>query len=255
MFVTPYRRLEYEVVFYLLHQYLPSSGAILDAGGGPGRYAVALAKQGYRVSLLDVSEANIRYAKTKIQAAGVADRFDACAVGDARELRAFPGESFDAVLCMGPLYHLPAREDRLACLRECRRVLRPEAPLFVTVLPRLTYLRDALRSGTFANFVPRQLHVFDEIAQKGYSADSQVPQIYYCRPDEVKMELERSGFELAELASCHGCASFMDASVNEIGRNAEAWNALVQWVIATCRDPQSLAMAEHLAGVGIKQGK
>lgn len=254
LFVTPYRRIEYEVVRHFLDRYLPPQGTILDAGGGPGRYAIALAKLGYRVSLLDISEANIRFAKNKIRGAGVAGQFDACAVGDACNLRAFPNETFDAVLCMGPLYHLPVKNDRLACLRECRRVMKPGAPLFVTVLPRLTYLRDALRAGTFADFVPNELHVFEEIVERGYSPDSQVPQIFYCLPSDVKIELDRAGFDLVELASCHGLASFMDDSVNEMGKNPEAWNALIRWVLSTCSDPHSLAMAEHLVGVGTKRG-
>lgn len=254
LFVTPYRRIEYEVVRHFLDRYLPPKGVILDAGGGPGRYAIALAKLGYRVSLLDVSEANIRLAKHKIQSAGVVKQFDACAVGDARDLRAFGNEAFDAVLCMGPLYHLPEESDRLACLRECARVMKPGAPLFVTLLPRLTYVRDALRAGTFADFVPGELHVFEEIVERGYSPDSQVPQIFYSRPSDVRIELERCGFDLVELASCHGLVSFMDDSVNEIGEKPEAWNALICWVLSTCGDPESLAMAEHLAGVGIKRG-
>ncbi|MBN2329480.1 MAG: class I SAM-dependent methyltransferase [Candidatus Omnitrophica bacterium] len=251
---SPYRRIEYEVVRFFLDKHLPSQGAILDLGGGPGRYALALAKQGWQATLLDLSEANIRFAETKRKAFGIDQRRMSCQVGDALDLSRFRGEQFDAALCMGPLYHLPSLPDRLQCLRECRRVLKPQAPLFVTVLPRLTYLRDALRCGSFAGMIPRQAAVFDEIFEQGISQASMVPQTYYCRPDEVKLWFEQTGFELIELASCHGFASFMDDRVNEIGKNAEAWNSLIRWVISTCSDPQALSMAEHLVGVGWKRG-
>jgi len=45
-------------------------------------------------------------------------------VGDARHLP-HGDATADAVLLLAPLYHLVEREDRLACLREIQRVLRP----------------------------------------------------------------------------------------------------------------------------------
>lgn len=253
LFVSPYRRLEFEVVCHFLNRYLPPNGAVLDAGGGPGRYAIALAKQGYRLTLLDISEANIQYARRKIEGAGVVKQFDACLTGDAQDLHAFPNETFDAVLCMGPLYHLQALDDRLQCLRECWRVMKPAAPLVITALPRLTYLRDSLRSGTIAGISKPELQVLDEIYERGYSHQSRVPQTYYCNPNEVKIWLEQTNFDLLTLASCHGFAAFMDERVNEIGKNAESWNALVRWVLNTCEDSFALSMAEHWIGVGKKR--
>ncbi|MGC9326442.1 MAG: class I SAM-dependent methyltransferase [Candidatus Hinthialibacter sp.] len=251
---SPYRRIEYEVVRFFLDKHLPPQGAILDLGGGPGRYALALAKRRYQVTLLDLSEANIRFAEEKRKTAGLDRRRLSCQTGDALDLRRFQNEHFDAALCMGPLYHLLSPAERLQCLRECRRVLKPRAPLFVTVLPRLTYLRDALRCGTFTDMISKQAAVFDEICEKGTSQASMVPQTYFCRPDEVKCWFDQTGFELIELASCHGFASFMDDQVNAVAKKAEAWGALIRWVLSTCCDPQALSMAEHLVGVGMKRG-
>ena len=51
----PYHRLEFIVTMYFLDKYLPKKGLILDAGGGPGRYTIELAKKGYDVVLFDLS--------------------------------------------------------------------------------------------------------------------------------------------------------------------------------------------------------
>ena len=40
--------LEYETTMTFLKKYLPKKGLILDAGGGPGRYTIELAKKGYK---------------------------------------------------------------------------------------------------------------------------------------------------------------------------------------------------------------
>jgi len=43
---------------------------ILDAGGGPGRYTIDLAKLGYDVILLDLTPRLLRIAKRKIRREG-----------------------------------------------------------------------------------------------------------------------------------------------------------------------------------------
>ena len=105
------------------------------------------------MTLVDLSEANIHLAEKKIDAAGIRANIEAVLTADARSLPQLNDEHFDAVLCMGPLYHLPEERDRLACLRECARVLKPEAPLFITAVPRGSFIRDAVRSGTFEEVI------------------------------------------------------------------------------------------------------
>lgn len=252
LFVSPYRRLEYEVILHFLGQYLPPQGHILDLGGGPGRYTIALARQGYTVTLVDVAEANIRLARQKIERQGLKAQVAQMRVADARELSFLQNESFDAVLCMGPLYHLPQKQDRLQCLHECHRVLKPDSPLFLTLLPRGSYLRDALRSGNFYNSIHESPQVFEQIFRQGHSPEAQVPNMYFCSLDEIPATLADTGFELDILASTHGFASFMDEQVNALAKNPEAWNALLHWVITTCTDPNALSAAEHLLAVGTK---
>ena len=48
-------RLEFEVNLHFLERYLEPRSRILDIGGGPGRYAIEMAKQGHRVVLADIS--------------------------------------------------------------------------------------------------------------------------------------------------------------------------------------------------------
>jgi SAM-dependent methyltransferase len=57
------------------------------------------------------------------------------AVGDARELD-LADASVDAVLLLGPLYHLRRRPDRVRALAEARRVVRPGGPVFAAAISR-----------------------------------------------------------------------------------------------------------------------
>ncbi|MEU5383936.1 class I SAM-dependent methyltransferase [Kitasatospora cineracea] len=118
----PRRSIEYLRTMDVLERHLPPAPArILDIGGGPGRYALALASAGHRVTLLDPVPLHVQQA----QAASAATRpLEAAHTGDARNLPQ-PDDSFDAVLLLGPLYHLPNADDRARAWAEAARVLRP----------------------------------------------------------------------------------------------------------------------------------
>ena len=106
----------------LLGRHLPPPPArILDAGGGPGFYARRLTADGYEVHLIDPVPRHIETAS--LPRDGLAAPASAC-LGDARSLD-HPDDSFDAVLLLGPLYHLTSRDDRMAALGEARRVVKP----------------------------------------------------------------------------------------------------------------------------------
>src|SRR5207302_1495211 len=113
--------------------YLPSGSRVLDLGGGPGRWTIWLAGRGHRVVLVDLSRGLLEIARREVAIAGVGDLVEAIVEADARDLSRWPAGSFDAVLALGPFYHLVDAEDRRRAARECRRVLRSAGRLFATV--------------------------------------------------------------------------------------------------------------------------
>ena len=133
--------IEYVLTCATLEQHLPPSGRILDLGGGPGRYTIWLAQHGYYVTLADLSPVLLDIARTQIADAGVGEQVEAVVETDACDLSRWPDASFDAVVCLGPFYHLPDVHDRERAARELVRVLRPGGIAFVALLPRYTLLR------------------------------------------------------------------------------------------------------------------
>src|SRR5215467_12140608 len=89
-------RLEYAISLRALRDTLPPTGGILDAGGGPGRYAVALAAAGYAVTLIDLSPRLLERARAHAQDRKV-QLVDICE-GNAIDLSRFDTASFDSVL-------------------------------------------------------------------------------------------------------------------------------------------------------------
>jgi len=126
---------------------LPAAPAvILDVGGGAGAYAFPLAKQGCEVHLIDPVELHLEQARSYAETSGVT--LASITKGDARQLD-FPAGGADAVLLLGPLYHLVERSDRLQALLEAQRVLRPRGALFAASISRFASLIDGLSRGFF----------------------------------------------------------------------------------------------------------
>src|SRR6266540_1104694 len=124
-----YARIEFEVTWRFITQVIPAGASLLDAGSGPGRYAVALAQAGHRVSLLDLSPHCLELAEEWARVANVSAQLVESVEGDVRDLSRWPDDHFDAVLLLGPLYHLLAPRERARAVREAWRVLKPGGPI------------------------------------------------------------------------------------------------------------------------------
>ena len=133
---------------------------ILDVGGGPGAYACWSAKRGYEVHLIDIAPLHVEMARAASSRQPEAP-LASVTVGDARSL-SWNDKTVDAVLLLGPLYHLTARADRIRALTEAHRVLKAAGLLFAVGISRFASTMDGLRSGflkdaQFADIVDRDL--------------------------------------------------------------------------------------------------
>lgn len=127
------KRYPYEkyITCKIMERYLHEGDKILDIGGGPGHYSVYWAKKGCDMTLLDLSDGNVRFAKQKARQYGV--RIHA-GQGNALDLSRYADASFDHVFLMGPLYHLMTEESRVQAVREATRVLKPGGLLFCSFI-------------------------------------------------------------------------------------------------------------------------
>ena len=189
-------QLEFDRSREILRRFLPRRRAIIyDVGGGPGAYAFWLARLGHEVHLVDPVPLHIRQARQKARRAREAAPVEIIA-GDARALP-FPTSSADAVLLMGPLYHLPREPDRRKALEEAFRVLRPGGLLMAVGVTRFTSMLDGSWQGyltdpTFARIVRRDLRTGEHRNPKDIPAYWTTA--YFAHPREFAREVRSVGF-------------------------------------------------------------
>ena len=104
-----------------------SEPAILEVGAGTGRYSVTLARQGHRVTAVDLVPHNLEVLRSKLDGS---ERITVMQ-GNAMDLSALPDAAFSLTLLLGPMYHLYTREDKLKALSEAVRVTKPGGYLLV----------------------------------------------------------------------------------------------------------------------------
>ncbi|OQA71653.1 MAG: Glycine/sarcosine N-methyltransferase [Firmicutes bacterium ADurb.Bin248] len=125
-------RFEFEITSRMMARFVKPGARILDIGGGPGRYSLYFAARGHDVTLVDLSDGNVAFAKNKAAELGLALRAYQC---DARDLSRLELENgYDCVLVMGPLYHLFEEGERERVIREAKSRLAPDGVLFASFI-------------------------------------------------------------------------------------------------------------------------
>ena len=245
--------LERERTIELLRRFLPPAPAmILDVGGGPGVYALHLARAGYVVRLLDPVGLHVEQAL-----AGSRRQPDTplagAAIGDARALPAADA-SADSVLMLGPLYHLVDAVDRRRALHEARRVLRPGGVLAAAAISRFAptidgLANEALRDPAFEAIVEADLgrghHRNPDLAGR----PEWFTTAYFHDPGELADEIREAGFALEALVAVEGVGRFLADPAPWL-EDTELRGRLMRAIARVESEPSLLGASPHLLAVG-----
>jgi S-adenosylmethionine-dependent methyltransferase len=243
-------RTEFALTMLAFEEHLPKPPAkVLDIGGGPGRYAIALAQQGYCVTLCDLSQNSLHFARAKAREAGVS--LADIVHGNAVDLSAFESASFDIVLLMGPLYHLTDAACRQAAIHEALRVLKPGGIIAAAFVTRYAPIRELARRNP--SWILEQPAALNPVLETGVLLP--VPGIrftdaYLVHPGEVKPLFEQHGCETLLLLASEGVIGMIDEQVN--ATEGELWQAWARLNYRLGKDDCVHGTAEHLLYIGSK---
>ncbi len=242
-------QLEFDLTRRFLERWLPATGNILEIGAATGRYTLWLAKRGYNITAVDLSETLLKTCREVISVAGMDDRVT-YHKADARSLSGVVEDRFDAVLLMGPLYHLVDEADRLTALREAYQRLKPGGRIFSAFISRLGIMGELIRR------TPEWIE--DQAEVRSILALGKDPEHhpdggfrgYFARVDEITALHEVVGFQTILLAGVEPGISADDESYNSLeGQRRRLWLDLL-YEIST--EPSIIGASRHLLYIGSK---
>jgi SAM-dependent methyltransferase len=242
-------QLEYDLTWLYLKRYLPQQGTILEVGSATGGYTVELARMGYHVTAVDMSAVLLEECRRRLNENGLNQQVSLI-LADARNLGDFKRQDYDAVLLMGPLYHLVTENDRKKALKEAYLRLKKGGVIFSAFISRFGILGDLLKK------MPDWIE--DEIEVRSFIEHGKRPDDYprggfrgyFARADEIAPLHESIGFRTILLAGVEPAISADDESYNQLeGVRREHWLNLFEEIST---HHSIIGASRHLLYIGEK---
>lgn len=241
-------QVEYLTSMKYIHKYLellcrdegglkkPEEVRILDVGAGTGRYSIALAREGYDVTALELVRSNLGILKKKGPGVKAYE-------GNALKLKRFADDSFDLTLVFGPMYHLHEFSEKCRALSEAKRVTRKGGYILVAY---------CMNDYSVLQYAFRERHILESI-QNGVLTED-----FHCRKeanslyDVVRLEdidAINTAVELTreQIIAADGPADHMRPVINALSE--EEFSYFVQYHLATCERMDMMGASSHTVDI------
>ena len=235
-------QLEYLTTMHYIHKLIPAGSEIIELGAGTGRYSIALAKEGYGVTAVELADRNLDLLRQNSR--GHANM--QAVQGDCLDLSRFPDGGFDAALVLGPLYHLYSDADHKTALAEAIRVTKPGGIVMVAFLSVHgilfnNYLQGNLFAGLEENFTrDNQVKHFTEQLFTGFNVD-EFEALFEALP--IRRITTAAADSILELAEGRADFSMSD----------EEFAAFSAYHLQNCERRELLGCSSHLLYIGQKR--
>jgi SAM-dependent methyltransferase len=242
-------RVSFQLHREFLSEFIGAGAEVLEAGAGPGRFTIELAKLGARVTVGDLSAVQLELNRERVEAVGHAGAIVARKVLDIVDLSEFAPATFDAVVAYGgPLSYVFERADD--ALGELLRVVKPRGHVLLSVMSLV---------GATRKYVPtvvrwareRSLEEVEYVIRTG----DQVGEIgagHVChmyRWAELEALLRRHSCTIVAASAANFLSVNQHKALSEIEADPVLWEKFFNWERESCRQPGALDGGTHIIAV------
>lgn len=245
-------RPEFLLTARFLDRYVMPGEKVLDIGGGPGRYSLHLAKKGCDVTLLDLSDENVRFAKERAKEQQLSIK---AVCGDARYADSLVNDKFDHVLLMGPMYHLLDEGDRVRAMNAALGLLKPGGLIYVSFISMYSnliymtkYQPDLISSDDPAETAYRE----SLLNGTSYAGDA-FTKAFFAQPREALAFMDKFPLEKLHFFGQEGIMTLNEDRIYAC--SPEIINSFVDISEKLCEREELLSWSEHLMYIGRKTSR
>ncbi|MFB5089372.1 class I SAM-dependent methyltransferase [Psychrobacillus sp. PGGUH221] len=201
-----HRNIEFLTTEHCISKYIKKRKLrILEVGAGTGKYSFHFSHKGHDVTALELFPSHVEQMGEKLSQTRESIKLNPVQ-GDAKDLSDFQDGSFDMVLCLGPLYHIRNVSERLQCISECLRVLKPNGFLFIAYINKFAAYLQNINSDKEYLQIP-----FEDMAnnQKEFGFERDI--FFFTSPEEIEKEFKhfKESAEVIENSATDGLAYLM----------------------------------------------
>ena len=238
--LTRYGRVEYETTMRYIRRYLPQDARILEIGAGTGRYSHTLARMGYPVDAVELVQHNIdQFIANTAEGEDVTIR-----QGSACDLSAFPDNTYDVTLLLGPMYHLFTEVEKERALSEAIRVTKRGGVVFVAYcMMDASILQFGFMKGNVHALLEKGL--LDPVTFRASSTPAELFELHRVE-DIIAL---RSRFDVAplHLVAADGYANHMRETLAQM--DDATFDVYLRYHFATCERPDMIGLSHHTLDV------
>ena len=234
--LTRYGRVEFETTMRYIRRYLPENARIIEIGAGTGRYSHTLAREGHTVDAVELVQHNIdQFIAGTAEGERVTIR-----QGSACDLSAFPDDTYDVTLLLGPMYHLFTEAEKFAALSEAIRVTKPGGVIFVAYcMADPSILQFGFMKGNAPQLIEKGL--LDPVNFKAASTPAELFELH--RTEDIAALRSHFNVTPLHLIAADGYANHMRETVAAM--DDEIFALYLQYHFATCERPDMLGLSHH----------
>lgn len=227
-------QVEYITSMKYIHEVLAEydEPKIIDIGAGTGRYSVALAKEGYDVTAVELVRYNLGILKQKGSSVKAYQ-------GNAMNLKRFDDESFDVTLLFGPMYHLFSFEDKVKALSEAKRVTKTGGTVMVAYcMNEYCVLMYAFKEGKLKECMDG-----GRLTEDFHSVSSEKDLYDYVRIEDIDSLNEAAGLSRIKIISPDGPTDYMRPIINAM--DEDTFNEYIRYHLSVCERKDLIGAGAH----------
>ena len=212
-----------------------NSPEILEVGAGTGIYSVALAKEGYSVTAVELVQHNLDILKSKLDGSEPISAIQ----GNALDLSVFRDNSFDLTMLLGPMYHLYTLEDKLKAMSEAVRVTKPGGYIMIAYcMNEPTIIQYVFLGGHLEEITKTNLLTDD------WHCKSEPKEIFeLVRTEDISQLNSKFPLDRIKLVATDGPAHYLSGLIDNM--DSETFSKWMEYHFATCERQDLIGASNH----------